>query len=313
PGPARWLLFLARSADGSWHVQTGGRDENVIKLDASNAAIVAETARLAGGSGAEMEPESPADQEIGLWIKQAGTGSRNTRRESFARLLAAGDSARPQLLTASSSADREVANAARTLAALTGGGHAVNGLRLILEPASLALKDGEKRVLTVQLANLTDRDIRVVTGQGAWGEVVRAASGYEVRVQGPMTGSESGGTGASGYSAAKQPPLPTVLPKTYGVPSEGSGPPLPLVRVVPSFGTLPLAVEVELERATVAGKDVRRLKFPHGYIVLEGSEKYSVRVHFDCPGPRLNQQRLIEANYWAGGQLVSNDVTLGLK
>jgi hypothetical protein len=56
-----------------------------------------------------------------------------------------------------------------------------------------------------------------------------------------------------------------------------------------------------------------RLKFAHGYVVLDGAAKYSVRVHFDCPGPRADQLRLLAANYWRGGQLVSNEITLIVK
>jgi len=38
-----------------------------------------------------------------------------------------------------------------------------------------------------------------------------------------------------------------------------------------------------------------------------------MRVRFECPGPRPDQQRLIDDNYWAGGQLMSNEMTLVVK
>ena len=86
--------------------------------------------------------------------------------------------------------------------------------------------------------------------------------------------------------------------------------PLPLIRTVPALDVVELAVEVQLERTTADGKDVLRLKFPHGYIVVEKGQTYSLRVHFDCPGPRPDQRRLLEENYWAGGQLISNEIAV---
>jgi len=72
-------------------------------------------------------------------------------------------------------------------------------------------------------------------------------------------------------------------------------------------------VQIELERSTVDGQEQRRLKFPHGFVPLPGPGRYAVRVTFACPGPRPDQTRLIEANYWGGGQLVSNEITLIVK
>jgi len=302
PGPALWLLFLARNADGSWHVQTGGRESNPIKLDSPNAAVVGEVSRYAGAYGARAEPEAPTEAEISLWIKKAGTGSHDTRREAFAKLLAAGDAARVQLLQALSSPEREIAAVARTLLPLTGGGAAVNGVRLILEPGMLTIKEGERRNVTVNLANLSEHEINVVTGQAAWGDNLQAAAAYEMRAQSPV--------GAGAKKAGEAPAAPTVLPQAYGQAPAGSARPLPLVRTAPALGTVALAVEVQLERATVDGKEALRLKFPHGYIVVGKGQAYSLRAHFDCPGPRPDQRRLMDANYWAGGQLVSNEIVV---
>jgi len=303
PGPSLWLLFLAQAADGSWHVQNGGRESNLIKLAAPNAPVVAEVAKYAGACGAAPEPEGPDETEIARWIQKAGKGGQDARREALDKLFAAGDSARAQLQVAALSQEREVAAAARTVLPLTGGGPAVNALRLILEPASVTLQPGERRQVTVNLANLSGQELKVVVGQSTWGENVLAAAAYEVRFMGPES---EQGAGKHGTRA----PEATVLPKEYGVPQPGASKPLPLVREVPAWSATPLPVELALERATVDGKEQTRLKFPHGHIDLPQPGKYSLRAHFDCPGPRPGQQRLLDANYWRGGQLVSNEIVL---
>lgn len=312
PGPVLWLLFLARNADGSWHVQSGGREGKAIKLDGPNAPIIAEVAEYAGRCGAQPEPEPPCESEIALWIRKAAKGSHHASREAFDRLLAAGDGARPQLVAAASSRESESAAIAHTLLPLTGGGPAVNGLRLRLEPEAVTLKPGERRVLTVQFANLTGREMKVVTGQAAWGDNVLAAAAYEARflcIGQTCPDHEV----CDDCRQRARPPAPTVLPQAYGAAQAGAAKPLPLVRAVPALGTTPLPVEIQLESATVDGKEQLRLKFPHGHIALSETGKYDVRVHFDCPGPRADQQRLLDANYWRGGQLTSNRIILAVK
>ncbi len=293
-GGKAWLLFLKPGVDGYWHVQNGG----AAVLGADDPAVAA-VANFLGVRGAPPEPEPPSNDEMGLWIKKAAKGSKEARRQAFESLLAAGDSARPQLLSALGDAEREVAAVARTLLALCGGGPAVNNLRLVLEPAKLELSPGGKRMLSVNFANLAAQEMKVVTGRTNWGDNVQAAAAFDVRPQPAAAGKSS-------------PALPTTLPLAYGKPGLQESPPAPLVRTISAHGALPVAVEVRLETISLDGKNLLRLFFPHGHVDLPGPGAYAVRVYFDCPGPRPEQTRLLE-NYWKGGQLVSNAITLTVK
>jgi len=296
-----WLLCLSQRGDGTWHIQSGGREP--LKIDSVDSPKVAELAKAAGAFGAAPEAEAPSAAEFSMWIRKAAKGSQQTRREASARLLAAGDAARTELLSALSSDEREVANVARTLLPLTGGGPAVNKLRLVFEPANLELQPGDLRNIVVHFANLDADDMKFVLGQSAWGETVEAAAVYRVRA---LKG--------AGTEEPRTPQLfSAVLPQGYGKPRADGASSLPLVRVAPGLSTLPVAIRIELEKATEDGKEIRRLKFPHGSISVPGPGRYGMRVTFECPGPRPDQQRLIDANYWGGGRLISNEITLVIK
>jgi hypothetical protein len=298
-GGAMWLLFLTQLGDQSWHVQTGNSEKNLITVDSLTAPVLAEVSKAVGNYAPRADAEPASAEEVAQWIHKAANGSRKARNEAFANLIAAGDSARSELLLAASSDDRETANVGRTLLPLTMGGPAVNGLRLSLEPTKQLLKIGERKMLTVNHVNLAERDIRVVTGTAAMGDNILSAAAYEVF---PITDK----------SASAQ-ALATVLPSTFGATIAGGGSPLPVIRVVPNLSVLPLTVDVTVENVMLDGKPELRLNFPHGYVALPGPGKYSVRVRFSGPGPRVDQQRLIDANYWGGGQLVSNTVELEIK
>ena len=294
-----WLLFLTQLGDQSWHVQTGNSDKNLITVDSLNAPVLAEVSKAVGAYGPRPDAEPPSAEEIALWIHKAANGSRNAREEAYAKLIAAGDCARPELIQAASSSDRETATVGRTLLPLTGGGPAVNGLRLTLEPAAQTLKAGDRKLITVNYVNLTNQDIRLVTGTSALGDNVLSAAAYEVS--------------AISDDGKRSQVLATVLPGSFGDAVANGSSPLPINRVVPNLSLLPITVDVEVENVVIDGKPELRLKFPHGYVALPGSGKYNVRVRFSGPGPRQDQTRLIEANYWAGGQLVSNPVEFTIK
>lgn len=298
-----WLLFLTQMGNGAWRIQTGKNEKNLISIDSLQAPVIAEVSKHVGAYGPPPEPEPAAAEEIALWVKKAARGSRSARQDAFTKLLAAGDSARPELLEAAGSQDRETANVARTLLPLTGGGPAVHQMRLVLEPAALELSSGQSRMISVNFANLSGRDMPLVTGTGAQGDLVLASSAYILR---PLSAQDA-------KTSPQQPALPTVMPSGYGATIAGGAPPLPLIRNVPNFGVLPMPVRVELENVVIDGKPELRLKFPHGYITIPGPGKYSLRARFACPGPRPDQERLQSANYWGGGQLVSNDIVLIVK
>lgn len=301
-GAALWLLCLSRGLDGSWHVMTGGRPENAVRLDRPDADAAANLAKLLGpGTSAARVP---ADAELELWVKKAAKGSEHARRDAIDNLVAASDAARPKLAAAAESSDKELAGTARKLLPLTGGGPVVNDLRLVLRPATVALQESGRAILGVDYANLSRRDITLVTGTTRWGENVLASASYELRPLGPET--------PDGDAKPAGPALPTSLSKSYGV-EPGSAAPIPRAAVVPALDVKSVGVEIKLERAKEGDKDELRLRFPHGYIAIPGPGRYSLSVRFACPGPQSGQGRLLAANYWGGGQLVSNPVTVIVK
>jgi|GEM_PF-5203908 len=295
--PQLWLLFLGKLPNGLWTVHSAGNTEAKIALNEANSPVIAEVNKVIGSYGDRALPEPPSPAEINEWIHKAGKGSRQAREDAIAKLVSAGDSARQELLAADSSPEREIANAARTLLALTGGGPAVNNVRLTLEPEKIELGDEESRTITVHFVNVTSRPIKIVTGLSAWGDNVQAAVAFDVR---PLLVRDAQ-------------PLKPNMPDGYLQPSTGAAP-LPIVRIAPAYGSVPVAVKISVEPALIAGKKVRLIKFPQGSIELPtGGDSYKMRVRFECPGPRPDQQRLIDDNYWAGGQLMSNEMTLVVK
>jgi len=302
PDGKLWLVFLTQNGDGSWRVQKGKEAQAVENMQSPQ---IASAAKAAGSYGAAGEGEAPSAGELALWIKKAAKGSQKAKRDASAKLLAAGDAARSELLSALSSDEEDVAAVARTLLPLTGGGPAVNKLRLALEPGVLEVQSGDIRNVVVHFANLSDADMRFVLGQSAWGETIEAATSYRVRAMVGKTASDEARDAA--------PVLPATLPKDYGKPRTEGSASLPLIRTAPNLGTLPVAVRIEIEKGTVDGKENRLLKLPHGVIPLPGPGRYGVRVLFECPGPRPDQQKLIDANYWGGGRLISNEIVLVVK
>ena len=298
-GAQLWLLFLEREGSGQWHVLAGDNNAGIIAVDSKKAPVVASVQRYLGSYGPPAEPDAIDIGEMCALIKRAARGSQESRRAAYLELLKSPDSVRPQLLATLTSDDREEGALARTLLPLTIGGPVVNGLRLGLDPETIELPAGEKRILTVHFANLTETPIRIVTGLSTWGDNVRASAAYDVR---PLADPKKPGA-----------PLATVLPNGYGEHKKGELAPLPVVNVAPDFSTLPVAVELSVEKISVDGKDVLRLKFPHGHVDLPGAGKYGLRCTFACPGPRADQDRLIEQNFWRGGQLVSNEVVVDVK
>ena len=313
---SRWLLFLTQYPDGSWKVLHGV--DGLIRLKGDNTQVLAEVSKYVGAYGPESAsfPTETDGEECALtatlgegaggggdlhvWIKQAARGSQEARHKAYKKILASGEEGHLQLRALLENSERELAALARTLLPLTGGGPIVNGLRLVLSPEKMDLHVGELKNITVSLANVSPTDIKAVTGASVWGDNIQAASAYELR---PVSGL------AKDRLEARQAPLPVSMPDSYGAVRAGDAPLLPLIRVVPNFGVLSQAVELHLQN--IDGK--LRLTFPTGYIDLPGLGRYNLRVRFDCPGPRANQKRLIDENYWAGGQLVSNDIVLDIQ
>jgi hypothetical protein len=201
---------------------------------------------------------------------------------------------RPYLQALDGDSERSIAAAVRTLLPLTGGGPAVNGLRLLLRPEALEIHDGDTQRLTVNYGNITANEIVVVTGQAASGEVVRSIAAFDIR---PV-------------ALQKDSPQPEALKLNIPEFTERNAGPNPFVHTIQPFTAFPVDVELSLERLKGADKDRFRLKFPFGYVDLPGLGKYALRVHFDCPGPRPGQERLLDQNFWGGGQLISNTIIL---
>ena len=289
-----WLLFLKRGEQGNWHTLHGANGEGPTKVPNLQAPLALATAAFFGNHGEPPPPDLPDDKEVKRWIEDAANGGRNDARVADAKLLAAGDAIRPFLKKAAETdSERSIAAAARMLLPLTGGGPAVNGLRLMLRPEVLELHDGDTQRLTVNFGNITATEIVAVTGQSANGEVVRSIAAFEVW---PLQAKD----------APKLAPLKTVIPES----TEHASAPNPFVHSLQPFTVFPVDVEVTLERLKGADKDRFRLKFPFGYVDLPGLGKYEFRVRFDCPGPRPDQERLVEQNFWGGGQLVSNSIVI---
>lgn len=289
-----WLLFLSSMPDGSWRVQTGGSEKNSIELKTLDAPVIAQVSKFVGSYGPPPEPEPPTSGELDELMHKGARGSQEARAAAIAKILSYGDAVRGELLAAQSNSEREIATLARTLLPLLGGGHVVNDLRLVLEPSAAEFKTSMAKNITLRLANVGSEELKVVTGTLEFGDNFDASAAYEVRALTPLP---------------SQAILPTVLPQAYGVPLENMVP-LPLLRIVPRFGTLPLAETLRVTQESIAGKNVFRLNFPHGHIDLPGPGKYGLRVKFDCPGPLPTQQGLLEQNFWRGGQLVSNEIIL---
>ena len=306
-----WLLFLSSLGDGSWHVQTGGNEANIESVDSISSPKLVEISKAIGSYAPRQANEGPGDAELVTLVRKAARGSQEARSDAKQKLLAGGDSVRNYLSSLTTSDEHLTATLARTLLPLFNGGPAVQDLRLSLEPAALAMTPGDMRNITVNFVNLSTDDMRIVTGQSAWGENVLAAGAYEVRAV-SATRDDNGEKKTAAKGAAAE-LLPSIMPAEYGKARTAGGSALPLVGSAPGMGMLPIAVSIELEKFTADGKELRRLKLPHGHVVLPGPGKYALRARFACPGPRPDQQRLIDAHYWGGGQLVSNEIILVVK
>ncbi|HYF49738.1 MAG TPA: hypothetical protein VEJ63_10055, partial [Planctomycetota bacterium] len=237
------------------------------------------------------------------WMKSAARGSQERRREAMLHLIRGGDSVVPVLNQGLSDGDHQIVSLAQTLLPIMQGGPVVNGLRLTLDPGRVELSPGQQRIITVNYSNVSDQPVRVVTGASTWGDNVVSAAAWEVR---PVSINAEGKT-TLGEA------LPTVLPFGFGQLREGESAPQPLTRVTQAFAQTAIAVSLRVEKVQVDGKDVTRLLFPHGHVDLAAATQYQLRVRFECPGPRADQRRLIDAQYWMGGRLVSNEILLDVK
>jgi hypothetical protein len=303
-----WLLFLVQEPGGKWHAASGVDGAGPVAIKDYQSDPVPAVKRFLGSYGPAAPPEPPSESEIDGLIRKAANGGQDTRNEAFLALLSAGDGIRQSLANAAESSDNQIAAVGRTLLPLMQGGPVVNNVRLALTPSTLELRPGESKVFGIHLANRTELDIRIVTGVSTRGDNVSASAAYEI--QKVLEGAELGDK----PTARLSPVLRTTLPKDYGVSAESNSP-LPLLKKIPSFATLDIGVEVNLQSVALGDgkKETWVLSFPQGHVEMPGPGTYLVRVRFDCPGPRADQPRLVEQNYWAGGQLLSNDIKLILK
>ena len=302
-GASLWLVFLTRAADGVWHVHNNEAGEGLVEVKSTTAPEVARVAKFTGHYAPPTEIETLSDGDLVELLKTAARGSQERRRESMLRLIRGGPAVVPALETALSSDDHQDVSLAQTLLPLMRGGPAVNGLRLSLEPEAVELKPEQRRIISVNFSNVSDQPMRIVTGASTWGDNVVSSSAWEVR---PINVDENG-------KATPGAALPTVLPFGFGQPKEGDARPQPLVRVAPAFAQAPIAVPLRLEKVQVDGKDVLRLFFAQGHVDLTAATRYSLRVKFECPGPRADQRGLVDAQYWGGGRLVSNEMILEIR
>jgi hypothetical protein len=294
-GDTLWLLFLKRGQEGQWHVLRGAHDEGLTRVPSAQAPAVAAAGAFFGNHGEKPSPEPPPDEEVKQWIEDAANASRKDAAIAKAKILAAGDAIRPYLQAVEGDSERSIAAAARSLLPLTGGSPAVNGMRLMLRPEAMEIHDGDTQRLTVNFGNITANEIVVVTGQAATGEVVRSIAAFDIR---PV-------------ALQKDAPAPEALKLTIPEYAERNAGPNPFVHTIQPFTVFPVDVELSLERIKGA-ENCFRLKFPFGQVDLPGLGKYALRVHFDCPGPRPGQERLLEQNFWGGGQLISNTIILNV-
>jgi hypothetical protein len=153
------------------------------------------------------------------------------------------------------------------------GGPVVNNVRLALTPSTLELRPGESKVFGIHLANRTELDIRIVTGVSTRGDNVSASAAYEI--QKVLEGAELGDK----PTARLSPVLRTTLPKDYGVSAESNSP-LPLLKKIPSFATLDIGVEVNLQSVALGDGKKEMARKRRGYSV-------SRRATWKCQDPEL--------------------------
>jgi hypothetical protein len=293
--PQLWLLFLQRGQNGDWHTRLGANNDGLVKLADLRAPVLLSTLHFLGNHGEPPDfPEPIDDGEIKGWMEQAANGSRTGSMEGFTKLAAQGPYIIPKLQDYESQSERSISAAARTLLPLVTSGPPVNGLRLGLRPAAVEFHDGDRREITAVFANITSVDTTMVTGMTLTGESVRAITAYDIWK-----------TDGKGHPIGS--PLPTVLTAPDVAAENQKSVQMPIRHAIPAISVYPSDVDLSLECKKDAGKNSIRLNFPQGYVELPGFGTYAVRAHFDCPGPRLDQQRLIDEHYWGGGQLVSND------
>jgi len=303
-GAALWLVFLTRAGDGSYHILNNEAGEGLSEVKSPKSLEVTRVAKFLGHYAPPQDAEPLGAGDLVELMKTAARGSQERRRESMLRLVRGGDAVMPALETALSSDDHQDVSLAKTLLPILRGGPAVNGLRLSLESGVIELKPDQQRIVSVNFSNVSDQPMRIVSGASSWGDNVVSSSAWEVR---PVLVGENGRTSAGE-------PLATVLPFGFGQPKPGDSAPQPLVRVAPAFGQVAIAVTLRLEKIQIDGKDVLRLFFSQGHVDLSpAATRYSLGVKFECPGPRADQKGLIDAQYWAGGRLASNEIILEIR
>ncbi len=296
--PQLWMLFLQRGSQGDWHTKPGANNAGLVKLTDLRAPVLLSTLRFIGDHGEPPDfSEALGDGDIKGWIEQAANGSRDGSHEGLAKLAEQGPYIIPILQKYEAQPERSISAAARTLLPLVTSGPPVNGLRLALHPASVEFHDGDRRVINANLANITGTEINVVSGTTLTGESLRAVTAFDIFA-------------ADGKGRPTGPALKTVFTPSAIAADSPKSSTLPVQHTVAGFAEQPLALELNLEAKKDAGKTSIRLNFPQGYVDLPEFGTYAIRAHFDCPGPRVDQQRLVDENYWGGGQLISNEILI---
>ena len=299
-GPQLWLLFLQRGSQSDWHTKVGANNAGLVKIPDLRAPVLLSTIHFIGNHGEPPDyAEELSDADLKGWMEQAANGSRDGSHEGLAKLAEQGPFVIPILQKYEAQPERSVSAAARTLLSLVVSGPPVNGLRLALHPGTIEFHDGERHVINANLANITSKEMNVVTGVTLTGESLRAVTAFDV-FRADAKGHLSG------------PALKTVFTPSASATENPKSSALPITHTVAAFSVLPLALELNLECKKDAGKTSIRLNFPQGYVDLPEFGSYMIRAHFDCPGPRLDQQRLVDENYWGGGQLISNEILISV-
>ena len=301
-GNQLWLLFLSRDEQAVWTTLKGANDEGLVKLPDPQAPVLGAAAQFIGKHGEPPDfPDLVLEGDSRPLLEQAGNSNRTSSREALAKLAAQGPDIVPFIRAAEAGEERSISAAARMLLPLVTAGPPVNGMRLGLQPAQpekIELHDGEKRAVTVNFCNVTLTDITLATGATLSGEAVRAVTAFDVfktdSKQQPAGGPLAGVLTAAVEAMAENPKSAT----------------MPIIHRATPLAAFGVDVQLSLDCGNTPGKTPMRLRlyFPQGYVELPGFGAYLLRAHFDCPGPRPDQQRLVNENFWGGGQLVSNDI-----
>jgi len=297
-GEQLWLLFLRRDQDAAWRTNKGPDNVGLVKLSGIDAPVLRRAMSFLGYHGEPPDfPELACACDLTSLIQQAAATDLPTSRQAISKLATFGPDAIPVIQDAEANPDRQIASVGRTLLPLLVSGPAVNGLRLGLRPTAMDFHDNEQHVATLNLCNITQSDILAVTGETLRGEVIQTVTAFDVF-----------------KTDAKLRPIGTPLPGTLTMVEIAVNNPKshshPLIHKVPGLSVYPLDLELSVEVDHTVGSKAVRLRFPLGYVDLPGFGSYVLRAHFDCAGPRPDQEALETEGFWLGGQLVSNEMVI---